>query len=76
MAVTAPRERAPFDAIQFPQGTWVKVRGMPGDFRVCNFRGERGGLVATVYGGTGGAGGYQSYRSVSVDRLIKRRQED
>jgi hypothetical protein len=73
MAATAPRERVPFDAVQFPQGTWVNVRGMPGDFRVCNFRDERRGVVATVYGGMGGPGGYQSFRSVAVDRLIRRR---
>jgi hypothetical protein len=63
----------PFDPGRFPKGTRVKVRGMPGDFHVCYFRDERGGLVATVYGGTGGSGGYQAYRSVAVDRLIKRR---
>jgi hypothetical protein len=49
---------------------------MAGDFRVSSWRDERSGPVATVYGGTGGPGGYQSYRSVSVDRLIKRRRQE
>jgi hypothetical protein len=56
---------------RFPQGTRVKVRGLPGEFTVFALR--ENGTVANIYGGSRG---YASWRSVATTRLIRRRNQE
>jgi hypothetical protein len=56
---------------RFSKGTRVKVRGLPGEFTVVSLR--ENDTVANVYGGSRG---YSSCRSVTISRLIRRRNQD
>lgn len=58
---------------RFTRGAKVKVRNMRGDFHICYFRQEQNQMTATLYGGPSG---YSSFRTVAVDRLIKRRNQE
>jgi hypothetical protein len=57
---------------RFERGDRVRVARLRGDYRVLYFQQEGDRMTATIFGGSGGR---SMFRTVAVDRLVKRRTQ-